>query len=89
MSEINYTDVRMKEMVENLLNAGETVVTFTKTDGSERVLKCTLNESMIPSDSLPKSDSNRKKNDDSRAVWDLENAGWRSFRWDSVIEVTA
>lgn len=89
MNEINYTDVRTKEMVENLLNAGVTTVTFTKIDGSERVMRCTLSESIIPSNSLPKGSTERKKNDETRTVYDLDAAGWRSFRWDSVLEVTA
>lgn len=89
MCEISYTDVRTQEMVENLLSAGETTVTFTKADGSERVMRCTLNESMIPSNATPKGASERKKNDEVRPVYDLDAAGWRSFRWDSVTEVTA
>lgn len=89
MSEISYTDVRTQEMVEALLHAGETTVVFTKVDGSERTMRCTLNEELIPVEFKPKGESKLKHNDDVRAVYDLDNTGWRSFRWDSVTEVTA
>ena len=35
MSEIEYTDVRTQELVQNLLQSGPTTVTFIKKDGSE------------------------------------------------------
>lgn len=88
MSEINYTDVRTQEMVENLLSIGETTITFTKTDGTERVMRCTLSESLIPLESAPKGDSTRKQSNEIRRVYDLDSNGWRSFRWDSIIEVS-
>lgn len=89
MSEIDYTTQETKDMVKNLLRIGETIVTFTKKDGTERVLKCTLSEALIPSEHTPKGESSRAKNDDVQAVYDLENEGWRSFSWDSIIEVAA
>jgi hypothetical protein len=88
MNDINYTDVRTQEMVENLLTAGETTVTFIKADGSERVMRCTLNETLIPFESAPKGETSRKKSDEVRPVYDLDAAGWRSFRWDSITEVS-
>ena len=89
MSDLDYTDVRTQEMVENLLSAGEATVTFIKADGSERVMRCTLNMGIIPSDSAPKGTSERKKSDEVRTAFDLDAGAWRSFRWDSVIGVTA
>ena len=89
MSEtLDYSEVRTKEMIQNLLNIGEVSVTFTKKDGTERIMKCTLNEVMIPTDKIPKNESAKKKNDDVQAVYDLEAAGWRSFAWNSIIEVS-
>ena len=59
-------------------------VTFTKVDGSTRVMKCSLQEGVIPADIKG---SDKKANDEVLAVWDLEKAAWRSFRLDSVTEV--
>ena len=54
--------------------------TFTKKDGTERIMKCTLQEEYLPETV----GEVRKKNEDSLAVYDLDVEGWRSFRWDSV-----
>ena len=63
-------------------------VTFTKKDGSERVLNCTLAESRIPADKAPKEGAAAKKSDEAQAVFDTDIGEWRSFRWDSVKSVT-
>jgi hypothetical protein len=63
-------------------------VVFTKKDGTERTMRCTLNPELIPSaDSDTSSSGNRKKSDEAQAVYDLDADGWRSFRWDSVISI--
>lgn len=65
-------------------------VTFTKKDGSERKMQCTLIESKIPTDKRPKS-TNESENSSTVGsavrVFDTEVGEWRSFRWDSVIKV--
>jgi len=66
-------------------------VVFTKKDGSERELFCTLVESRIPSAKLPKvqedGTNTRNFSDESARVFDTEKQEWRSFRWDSVKQV--
>jgi hypothetical protein len=82
------------ELKEVLSNSVATVV-FTKVDGTERELKCTLLPEYLPSkpvvegqqlltESLP-----RAENPATLAVWDMENSAWRSFRTDSVKAVIA
>lgn len=66
---------------ENLLNNIATI-TFTKRDGAERVMKCTLVE-----DYLPPKDPDveaREPNLNTLTVWDLEKNDWRTFRMDSI-----
>lgn len=63
-----------------LLENSPVEVTFTKKDGTERIMKCTLQEEYLPETV----GGERKKNEDSLAVYDLDMEGWRSFRWDSV-----
>lgn len=77
----------LKPYLKNLLNDHIVTVTFVKKDGSERTMKCTLMESKIPKESLPKN-SGRVKNDDVQAVFDVSLNEWRSFRYDSVKEVS-
>lgn len=60
-------------------------VTFTKKDGTDRVMLCTLNKEYLPEQKyLEEEISKQNKSDEVIAVWDVENNGWRSFRWDSV-----
>ena len=75
-----------KNWLLNVLREGEVTVKFTKKDGSERTLLCTLNESKIPTEKTPKG-VEKQKNEEVVPVFDLENQGWRSFRWDSITEV--
>jgi len=58
-------------------------VTFTKSDGTEREMLCTLREDLIQS-TEKKTERTKKENADVMSVWDLEKSGWRSFRLDSV-----
>lgn len=65
------------------MREGVVTVIFEKTDGTERVMKCTLKEELIPEDKRPK--GKREQNTDRvQPVFDVEVGEWRSFRWDSV-----
>lgn len=61
-------------------------VTFTKANGEERTMKCTLNPALIEDTYEKKTDRVKKQNDDVMSVWDVEKKAWRSFRLDSVIK---
>lgn len=60
-------------------------VTFTKVNGDERVMRCTLHDSVLPEQNI--SEIKKKENQDVLSVWDLDNSGWRSFRLDSIKEM--
>lgn len=64
---------------ENVVN-----VTFTKLNGEERVMKCTLIADKIPHEFSPK--SLMKESETAIAVWDLDKDAWRAFRLDAVKE---
>jgi hypothetical protein len=69
------------------LQIGEVHVTFTKTDGTERRMCCTLHPKyaqIAPKTSTDSGSTPRAKNEDVQPVWDIDCEGWRSFRWDSV-----
>lgn len=72
-----------KEWIRGLLRTDVITVTFEKVDGSTRELHCTLIESKIAEEMKPKN-SGRAQSDEVIAVFDVENRGWRSFRYDSV-----
>jgi hypothetical protein len=80
-----------KENIINKLHNGICKVIFTKNNGESRVLQCTLNDKLLPTvesnEEGPK--RTRKQNPDVMSVWDVENSGWRSFRWDSITDFSA
>ena len=74
--------------LKGMLHVGPATVTFTKADGTERVMKCTLKEDLIkPNPSGFKAAPGRKQSDAAMPVWDVEAEGWRAFRWDSIKQV--
>lgn len=75
-----------RKWLKTLLKEREVVISFTKKDGTEREMRCTLLESVIPMDKMPKN-TKKVKSDESLAVFDVEKSDWRSFRWDSVQKV--
>ena len=64
-------------------------VKFTKVNGEERLMRCTLKEDLLPEPvaSDTEINRNRKPNDSVQVVWDLDKKAWRSFRIDSVLEM--
>ena len=63
-------------------------VVFTKKDGTEREMRCTLVESKIPSEKTPQSkETSSASSGSALRVFDEEKQEWRSFRWDSIKEV--
>ena len=76
-----------KSEIQKILRDRVATVTFTKKDGTERVMKCTLNESSIPAAHRPKGEAPRKENDTVVAAFDVEKEGWRSFTIESIINI--
>jgi hypothetical protein len=80
----------LKQILENSV----TTVVFTKVNGEQREMKCTL-----LSEYLPKTDVagkqlltetlTKEENPSTLRVWDVENNGWRSFRMDSINSVSS
>ena len=74
----------MNMQIKQALDRGLVEVVFIKKDGTERTLVATLREDLIPEDRKPKG-GERVASIEVQPVYDVENDGWRSFRWDSVI----
>ena len=58
-------------------------ITFTKVDGDERVMDCTLQEHIVPATKY----TDRKKNEEVLPVFDINKGEWRSFRLDSITNI--
>jgi len=79
-----------KEDITKKLHEGICKIIFTKANGDTRIMHCSLNESLLPEQiDLEEAVQKKTPNPDVLAVWDVENSGWRSFRWDSVKEFSA
>jgi predicted RNA-binding protein with RPS1 domain len=77
----------LAEIVEQYLNNGEIVkVSFTKKDGTGRVMLCTRNMAAIPEDKHPKG-SGKAKAPHLIVAFDIEKGEWRSFDEESVTTV--
>ena len=95
----------MRDWIKSLLNKQEITVSFTKADGTERDMKCTLNWDLIPEqpqkpttgpvdgivlESAKKPRKEAKEPDPAVIkVYDLEAQAWRSFRMDRLKKITA
>ena len=98
MMTLSEKDVKIfKRWLKSHLAYGPTTVVFTKKDGTERVMLCTTNESLVPqilhetntdnSVDFPAPKKEKKVNEEVMPVYDLEAKAWKSFRWDSIKQV--
>jgi hypothetical protein len=99
---LNEKDLAMfKKWLCGHLRLGPVTVIFTKKDGTERVMECTTAPSLVPvvaepvhytnTDNpidFPVAKKERKINEDVMPVYDLESLAWKSFRWDSIKQVS-
>lgn len=90
---INWTDannlVMIDDTVEPMLHAWlkailevtDATITFTKVDGTDRVMKCTLEPAKLPPVVIKEDAKPRKETTSTKAlrVFDLEKQEWRSF----------
>ena len=70
-----------------MLQTSQCRVIFTKLNGEERDMLCTLKNDVIPK--ATKDPITQKKvrdlNEEVLAVWDVNKEGWRSFRISNVV----
>ena len=70
------------------LKYGPVTVDFLKKDGTMRTMKCTLEESAIPTYEKKTERVRTTSTDEAISVVDLDINEWRSFRYDSVKSVS-
>ena len=77
------------EFLQSNLQTAILNVAFIKKDGTQRLMRCTLRADLLPAQTdLEESIQKKTPNPEVLAVWDLDNDGWRSFRYDSIIGFT-
>jgi len=94
MTTFNYSTTTPKEQkafrnwLVSHLKFGPVTVDFLKKDGTMRTMKCTLQESAIPTYEKKTERVRTTSTDEAISVVDLEKNEWRSFRYDSVKSVS-
>ena len=78
---------KFREWLVGMLHVSPVTVTFTKKDGTERVMNCTLQSELLPVVEINEDKQPRKKSDDVVSVYDLDVKGWRSFTLKNVTKV--
>lgn len=76
-----------KAKLKSLLIENDLKVLFIKADGTERFMRCTLQESKLPVIEIKEGEETkpkRKESPDVLAVFDLDVGDWRSFRIDRL-----
>lgn len=84
-----FADETAKQWLKSVLSNNICTITFTKKNGDQRVMKCTLDEQHFPPVQKEAAEVGevRQKSTEALSVFDVEAQGWRSFRWDSVIRL--
>ena len=74
----------------DMLKNNVVVVTFTKVNGEERVMTCTLQASHIPNAPTQKGELvvEKKSNSNTVSAWDVNANGWRSLRVENVKSIS-
>jgi hypothetical protein len=78
---------KFTKWLSGMLRVSEGTVTFTKSDGTERVMKCTLVPNQLPKVEIKEDAKPRKESATSMRVFDLEKKEWRSFTIKKVKQV--
>jgi hypothetical protein len=85
--------VAFRDAVKGILKLGVAEVTFTKKDGDQRIMTCTLSNDILPVVEVvegvePKKPRVLKNPNNSLAVYDTNAKGWRSFVVKNVTAVS-
>lgn len=75
-----------REQLTEDLKTSNLTIEFTKVDGTHRVMKCTLQDSIIKPYEK-KTDRVKTVVDNVLSVWDLEKDSWRTVRIDAITQV--
>lgn len=76
-----------KDKIMEFLKANVAEVRFTKSDGTERIMKCTLREDLVVP-YVKKTERVKVANTDVVPVFDVEKNEWRSFKVDAVQSIS-
>jgi len=85
--QIGYNGDAKREDLIRILERGEALVAFTKVNGEERNMRCTLAPSLLPERQDKSKAGYHTDVTGTLAVWDIVKKDWRAFRVASVKEI--
>jgi hypothetical protein len=74
-----------KNVINTMLHEHVCEVTFTKVDGSVRIMPCTLKPGSFPV--VESTKPSKPKKDDNISVWCTDQQSWRSFKLMNVTQI--
>lgn len=84
---MDYTLPENQTLLKDRLHASTVLVSFNKVNGERRDMSCTLDPRIVPKSETKEATRPRTVPTHTLSVYDVNASGWRSFRWDSIIEV--
>lgn len=75
---------KLEKWLRGVLQTEIVKVTFTKKDGTERVMNCTLNPDIVPKIEIKEDKKPRKVSETTMSVFDTDIKEWRSFTTKSI-----
>lgn len=79
---------KLDKWLRNVLKTDTVTVTFTKKDGTERVMNCTTNPNVVPKVEIKEGSKPRKESETSIRVFDTDIKEWRSFTTKSIKQLS-
>ena len=78
---------KFESWLRGMLSTDTVTVTFTKKDGTERVMNCTTNPDVVPKVEIKEGATPRKQSETTVRVFDTDIKEWRSFTTKSIKQI--
>ena len=78
---------KFESWLRGMLSTDTVTVTFTKKDGTERVMNCTTNPDVVPKIEIKEGATPRKQSETTVRVFDTDIKEWRSFTTKSIKQI--
>jgi hypothetical protein len=79
--------INFESWLRGMLSTDTVTVTFTKKDGTERVMNCTTNPVVVPKVEIKEGATPRKQSETTMRVFDTDIKEWRSFTTKSIKQI--
>jgi hypothetical protein len=79
---------KLDKWLRGVLQTETVTVTFTKKDGTTRVMNCTTNPSVVPKVEIKEGSTPRKQSETTMRVFDTDIKEWRSFTTKSITHLS-